>query len=708
MAVIGQIRKHSGLLVVIIGVALAAFVLGDFIKPSQNRPTSVIGEIDGTEIPAQSFNDRVAEQLQNRRDQQQSERITPQDEFQIRQQVWNQLIEEVIMGNEFEIVGLAVTKEELSNEILGEQPNRLVQQSFRDPNSGTFNPEVVRNFLQNLDQQNPDMKRRYLSLERMVKDDIIKTKYRNLLSKNYHIPEAFAKLDHQTKNKSADVRFVAPKYAAVADSLITITDSDLRSYYEEFQYNYKQEETRTLDYVIFEVQPSAEDRQAVKNEIDQIYTQFQNTEDIAAFVNSVSDVRYDSTYRKEAELPVTIARELMESPIGTILPPFSEGETHYVAKIVDRQLRPDSIKMSQLLISFNTASANFKLNERTEDQAKALADSILNALKKTPVKFEELAVKYSDYPSAKEDKGDLGWITDGDPSFANFFKEGVVLKVNEAGKMETGLGIHILLVAEKTNPVDKVKVGLVTRTIEPSSETFREIYRQASKFASENRTLAQFDTAVVNQGLNKRTTERINKMTNRIPGIELSSRRLVQWAFWENTKVGDVSSIFEDEKLFVIAALRETRPEGSTPFDQVKEQIRPLVLNRLKGEYLTKKINDMTISDLGDLARQMNERVDTARNLAFSARNIPGFGSEPAVIGKIFTLEPQKVSAPIAGNTAVFVAIVDRLIPASETADLSTTKFQLKNSFDSRVNANAYLRALEKEVKIEDNRMLFY
>lgn len=707
MAVIGQIRKHSGLLVVIIGIALAAFVLGDFIKPSQNRPTSVIGKIDGTEIPAQSFNDRVAEQLQNRRDQQQAERITAQEEFQIRQQVWTQLTEELIMGNEFEKVGLIVTKEELSNEILGEEPNRFVQQSFRDPNSGTFNPEVVRNFLQNLSQQNPDMKRRYLSLERMVKDDIIKTKFRNLLSKNYHIPQAFAKLDYETKSSSADIRFVAPKYAAIADSLIKVTDNDLRKYYDEFQYNYKQEETRTLDYVIFEVQPSAEDRKALANEVEQFYSQFQNAEDIASFINSVSDTKYDSSFRKESELPVTVAKELIELPIGTVLPPFIEGETHNLARIVDRQQRPDSIKMSQMLISFSTATAGFKLNERTEEQAKTLADSIMGALKKTPAKFEELAVKYSDYPSAKEDKGDLGWITDGDASFANFFKEGVLLTTNEAGKMETGLGIHVLLVSEKTSPVQKVKVGLITRAIEPSSETFREVYRQASKFASSNRTLAQFDTAVVNQGLNKRAADRINKMTNFIPGIEYS-RRMVQWAFSESTKIGDVSSIFEDEKQFVIAVLKEINPEGFTSFEKVKEQIRPLVLNRLKGDYLTKKISDMKVSDLGELARQMSEKVDTARNLSFSARNIPGFGSEPNVIGKVFSLEPQQLSPPIAGNNAVFVAVVDRFIPAVQTADLSTTVFQLKNAFESRVNGNAYVRALEKEVKIEDNRMLFY
>jgi len=158
MAVIGKIRKHSGLLVVVVGIALAAFVLGDFLRPSGNRPITIIGKIDGTEIPIQNYNDRVAEQLENLRAQQQTERVPAEEEFQIRQQVWNQIIEETILNDVYKKIGLIVTKEELSNEIIGDNPNRYVQQSFRDPNSETFDPEVVRNFLKNLNQQGPEMK----------------------------------------------------------------------------------------------------------------------------------------------------------------------------------------------------------------------------------------------------------------------------------------------------------------------------------------------------------------------------------------------------------------------------------------------------------------------------------------------------------------------------------------------------------------------
>jgi peptidyl-prolyl cis-trans isomerase D len=707
MAVIGKIRKHSGLLVVVVGIALAAFVLGDFLRPSGNRPITIIGKIDGTEIPIQNYNDRVAEQLENLRAQQQTERVPAEEEFQIRQQVWNQIIEETILNDVYKKIGLIVTKEELSNEIIGDNPNRYVQQSFRDPNSETFDPEVVRNFLKNLNQQGPEMKRRYLSLERMVKDDIIRTKMKNLLSKNYHIPQPFAKLDYQIKNQNADVIYVAAKYSDVADSLINVTDNDLRNYYNDHIYNYRQEDSRTFDYVLFEILPTQEDRQDVKEEVDRLYVQFKDAEDPAAFINSVSDTRFDSTYKKESDLPISLAESIMSAKIDTVFPPYIEGDTHHIIKVLDFQQRPDSIEMSQMLVSYSTARAGFQLNERSEEEAKVLVDSILTALKKAPSIFEELALKYSDYPSVAEDKGALGWMTDGDRSFTNFFKEGVSLKVNEPDTMETGLGIHVLLVTGKTALIPKVKIGQITRTVEPSSQTYRQVFSQANKFASENRTLAKFDTAVVNQGLNKRTAERISSTSNRIPGVD-QSRQIIRWAFWETTKVGDVSTIFEDDKQFVIAALKEIKNKGYSPFEQVKEQIRPLVVNKLKGEYLVKKINDFNATTLNDLASNMNSKVDTAKNLSFSARNIPGFGSEPNVIGQMFTVEPKQISKPIAGYNAVFVAMIDRLTPAPEVNDFGTTIFQLRNSFESRVNSNAFIRALEKESKIDDNRLMFY
>ena len=707
MALIGQIRKHSGLLVVVIGVALAAFVLGDFLKPSQSYQQNYIGEIAGDEIPSQDFFQKVNEQEQVTKEQRKTENLDPQDVFQIKQSIWTQLVQEIIMDQEYEKLGLSLTTDELTDQILGDNPHKYVQQSFTDPNTKTFNHEMVTSFLQNLDGQSPDMKRRYLSLEKMVKEDRLKTKYNTLITKAYSIPDAFAKLDYENNNRKVNFRYVAPKFGSVADSLINITDDDLMAYYEEFEYNYEQDELRSVDYVVFDIKASAEDRTNIANEVNKLYQEFKTTDDVTLFVNSVSDNRYDSTFKKESELPVRIAKEMLESPIGTMVGPYIENEIYNIAKLIERQMRPDSIMMSQLLISYATAPSGMGLSERTQEEAETLIDSLLTVLKKDPSKFETITVEFSDYPTAEDDKGDLGWMMDGDPGFGLFFNEGLDVKVDGIKEMETALGFHIIKVTDKTEPIEKMRVAIVTRAIEPSNITFQDIYLQASAFAGENPTLAQFDTAVVNQGLNKRTAERLNEMSNRIAGVE-NPRQIVRWAYSINTEMGNVSPVFEDGKTYIVAILKDITPEGYTPFEKVKEQIRPLVINRKKGDVLVDRINALNSDDLYQIATEMGEKVDTATDINFMARNIPGFGRENEVIGKLFTLEVEKISKPIKGNNAVFVIVIDEIKEPKDIDVYSIYANQLETAFKTKVTSNVPYRALEKNAEIIDNRLMFY
>ncbi len=707
MALIGQIRKHSGLLVVIIGVALAAFVLGDFLKPSQGYQENYIGEIAGEEIPSQDFFQKVNEQEQVTKEQRKTDNLDPQDVFQIKQSIWTQLVQEIIMSQEYEKIGLTLTTDELTDQILGDNPHKYVQQSFTDPNTQTFNHEMVTSFLQNLDGQSPDMKRRYLNLEKMVKEDRLKTKYNTLIIKAYSIPDAFAKLDYENNNRKVNFRYVAPKFGSVADSLVNITNDDLMAYYEEFKYNYKQDELRSLDYVVFNIKASTEDRTNIANEVNRLYQEFKTTDDVTLFVNSVSDNRYDSTFKKKSELPVSIANDMFESPVGTMVGPYIENEIYNIAKLIERKMRPDSIMMSQLLISYATAPSGMGLSERTQEEAETLMDSLLTVLEKDPSKFDTITVQFSDYPTAADDKGDLGWMVDGDPGFGLFFKEGLDVKVDGIKEMETALGYHIIKVTGKTEPIEKVRVAIVTRAIEPSNITFQDVYLQASAFAGENPTMAQFDTAVVNQGLNKRTADRLNKMSNRIAGVE-NPRQIIRWAYSINTKMGSVSPVFEDGKTYIVAILKDITPEGYTPFEKVKEQIRPLVVNLKKGDVLVDRINALNSDDLYQIAMEMGEKVDTATDINFMARNIPGFGRENEVIGKLFTLEVEKISKPVKGNNAVFVIVIDEIKDPKDINVYSIYANQMKTAFKTKVTSNGPYRALEENTEIIDNRLMYY
>jgi peptidyl-prolyl cis-trans isomerase D len=248
---------------------------------------------------------------------------------------------------------------------------------------------------------------------------------------------------------------------------------------------------------------------------------------------------------------------------------------------------------------------------------------------------------------------------------------------------------------------------MVSRAIEPSNTTYQDFYLKASVFSGENRTLAQFDTAVINRGLNKRSADKLGPMANRIAGVE-NPRQIVRWAYSEKVKVGDVSPVFEDGKNYIVVALKDANEKGFSPVEKVKEQIRPLVLNRKKSDYLVEKIKSNSTSDIYRLAQILNEKVDTATNLAFTARNIPGFGREYEVIGEVFAMETGKVSAPIKGSNAVFVVMVDKINTPAESSNFTSNIAQLKSAFSSKVTSNSVFKALEKKSEIVDNRLLFY
>ncbi|HZK08544.1 MAG TPA: SurA N-terminal domain-containing protein [Bacteroidales bacterium] len=705
MAAIGQIRKHSGLLIVIVGVALAAFVLGDFLKPRGSNQRLAVGEVAGEEISIEAFNMRVDERMQATKSQRQNENLTQEDIFQIKQAVWNEMVNEILLTRQYDGLGLSVTSDELTDQIVGDDPHQYVKQSFTDPNSGNFDPSVVVNFLQNLDRADPDMRKRYLSLETMVKDDLRRTKYENLVTKAWFVPTAFAKLDYERINSTAEIVYTATMLNTLADTAVTVTDQDLKKYYDENKEQYKQEASRTIDYVVFQVQPSSEDRKEISAQVNELYTEFKNIKDDATFVNSSSDTRIDTTYKKESELPARVASQLMEAEIGSVVGPYIESDVYYMSKVLDRAERSDSLKMSQLLISYSTAPAAAGISDRSEERARTLVDSLKNVLQKTPGKFEEIAAEFSDYPSAAEDKGDLGWLIDGSAGMSNFYSKGKNMKVNEVSEMETMLGYHLLKLTEKTDPKLKVKIATLSRNIMPSDQTYQQAYMKANAFAGENNTRTKFDTAVINQGLNKRTAERLNETSNRIAGVE-NARQLVRWAFDEKRQIDAVSTVFEDDNQFIVTTLTTIRKKGYTPLEDIKDQIRPLVTNSKKADVLAKRINDLNAQSIDQIASNMNQKLDSA-TITFASRNLPGFGSEYELIGTVLSMKPGEVSKPIKGNSAVFVVKLTSITDATPIEDYKATADMLERRFTSRVG-NSYMNVLKEDAKIKDNRLLIY
>lgn len=704
MAIIGNIRKHSGLIIVAVGIALAAFVLGDFVRQNPNQ-ANVVGEVNGEEITYREFSVKVDENLDMEKQNRQQESLTPAEAYRVRNRTWDQMVYRIIMDEEFDRLGLTVTSDELFELVQGRNPHQFILQYFTDPQTGQYNPQLVLNYLQNLDQMDPEARQQWVNFEQAIKRDQLQKKYNTLVANGYYIPDQIAQMLYEQQQNNAQIRFVAQKYTDIPDSLVTFDEQDLVDYYEENKFRYKQEPSVNLDYVVFEVQASEEDHKEIREEVYEIFEDFKTTgpENIPMFVNSTSDNRYDSSWYMQGELPVRMDSIMFNSEVGQMVEPYMEDQAYHMARLMDIAYRPDSLKASHILVNYRGAM-NAREATRTAAEAEEIADSLYNVVSGNPSVLEEISAEISDDPSARQNQGDLGWFAD--QTMVYPFNEAVVnAQVGDIELVQSPFGFHIIKVTGKKEPVKKVQVAIIDRAIEPSNETVQDIYTEASVFAGENPTQEQFENAVTEMGLSKRSAPNVSAMSNMIPGLD-NPRPMVRWAFDEEVKEGNVSPVFDLGDMYVVAVLKERRTGKYRDLEEVRGNIEGFVVRNKKAEYIKEKMNQVS-GNIYQIAGALNTQVDTAQ-VNFEAGSINRYGREPQVIGRVFAMEPGVVSEPIQGNSAVYKVIVDEFQDLQEIDNYQPYTRPLITSFERRVQNNGVYEALEAEAEIEDNRVSYY
>ncbi|MDK2908714.1 MAG: peptidyl-prolyl cis-trans isomerase [Bacteroidales bacterium] len=704
MAILGDIRKKSGLAVIFVGVAITAFVLGDIGKSTWRTPTAV-GVVGDEEISFQDFEKKVEQNIQYTKMSSQKENLTSEEIFSIRQNTWNQVLNEMIMTKAYKDNGLVIAVDELTDLIQGPNPHKYIVQNFRNPETNQLDRERLIQFFQNLDKLEPDVQKQVQDLIEAVKEERLNAKYNAMIGKAFYMPKALVQKDYQLKNIKASFDYVAQSFTTVPDSLVKVTNKDLKEFYEKNKKSYEQEETRDIDYVIFDVNPSEEDRKAAEQEINKLYADMAVASNIINFVNFNSEDKYDSSWKKQGNLPVQIDSLMFNSAVNTMAGPWIDNNTYYIARLMDVQSRPDSLKASHILIAYKNAYGASQKTTRSKEAAKKTADSLASIIKANKNKLAEIAASISDDPSAKTNNGDLGWFADGQmvPSFNEAVRKGNVGDVTVA---ESPFGYHVIHVTGKTKPIKKVRVAIVKKSIQPSTVTMQKVYAEASKFAGENRTREAFDKAVAELGLNKRTKDYMSPMEMSLPGID-NSREIIRWAYSKDVKPGDVSDVKEFENKFVVAVLKKIRPKGLTPLEDIKQALEATVMKKKKLEYLAAKMKEVNTKSLTELATRLNARVDTVSDITFYTYNIPGLGREPEITGTIFSLNPNEVSEPIIGLNYTVVVKVKNFSDAPAKTDFTFERKQLENNFFARTSTSAY-KALEKRANVKDNRFLFY
>ncbi len=708
MGIIGSIRKHSGWAVAIVGIAILAFILGDLTKNNGGIPD--VGKVNGATMTSQRFNELVAEAEDNYRMQYQTAQVPSEVEMQLREQVWQQFVEETLMEEQTSKLGLKVTPAELNDMYVGQFIHPYVRQSFTDPQTGVYDIQQVNYWIENFSNIDTMRRRQWVELEKAVKTDREQQKYVTLLTAGFYMPKAINEKVSSYAAEASNVRVVALPYMSVTDEEATITDADYKAYYDEHKAEFRiREEMREVEFITFPVNPTAEDLAEIEQEVQKVWNEFQSVpdEEMAFFVNAESDRSYDSSYVKASSFRAPFDEQIAAAAPGQMLAPTMVGGEWVMAKVMGSAVRPDSLRASVVYVLNSNAGGNIT---RTNDEAKHLADSVLSLINSKKITFEQAVADYSDDPQKAETQGDMNWQLDGGYGFLN--EQIVNTPVGSSFLFEhpQGVGYFIVKVTDKTPASKKYRVAMITREIVPSNNTNRAVYNEANKFAGQNRTIDAFDAAAREQNLQVRNAQ-VLLMDDRMAGVS-NARSIVQWVYNEDTKVGAVADqVYECDGMFVVVALKDVYKKGYATLEQARPMIEQQVRLDKKAQVLMERANAAVKGgkDIQSIAVALNMPVDTLDSIAFGDMNMQQFGMEPKVIAAVAATKSGLVG-PLKGSNGVYVVQVDSKVPhVSDGTELSrmVQMYQYKTLRDGR-RAWPVAQVLRDAAKITDQRNKFF
>jgi peptidyl-prolyl cis-trans isomerase D len=350
--VIGKIREQSTLLMILIGGAMLAFILGDLLNSGSfilNGSPTEVGEIAGNTIDGRAFEERVQVSIENYKTQTGQSSIDNATTDQLREQTWQQMVREFVLGEELDATGVRVSAEELYDLVQGNNPHPQVLQAFTNPETGQFDQAQVISFLKKM-ETDEDLKKRWIAFEKDIARLQRSDKYNNLIKKGLYVTNKEAESDFLSKNQGATIKYVLKRYASVADTTVEVSDSDIKKYYNENKSKYEQDASRDVEFVTFRIDPSKEDFEKVKNWADRLKPEFAASENDTLLVNRESDVRFNARWLVKGELGGNIDTLMFSKEQGFVEGPYLEGQTYRLAKLIGVKMAPDSVNARHILI----------------------------------------------------------------------------------------------------------------------------------------------------------------------------------------------------------------------------------------------------------------------------------------------------------------------------------------------------------------------
>ena len=711
MATLQSIRSKGPLLVIVIGLALFAFIAGDawkVLQPHQGRQD--VGEVNGEKLSAQEYQKMVDEfseviKLTNGLNSLNEDQLT-----NVKDQVWNTYVTNQLIAGEAEKLGLTVTDKELQAVIDAGTNPLLMQTPFRNPQTGAFDKDMLKKFLvEYANLGSSQMPAQYVEyyqklgnfwtfVEKTLRQSLLASKYQNLIAKSLISNPVAAEDAFKGRTEQSDLLLAGVPYASISDSTITVSDEEIKNLYNERKESYKQPvETRDIQYIDVHVVPSAEDRGAVLKEVTEFTDQLdKTTTDYASFVRSTgSTVNYTGVAINKTSLPQDVAARLDSASVNEVYGPYyNAGDDSYnTFKILAKTTAPDSIQFRQIQVMADTEA------RRTE-----LADSIFNAIK-GGADFAEVAKAYGQ-------TGEATWVNamswEGaalDADNLKYIQTLINQPVNELKNLKVGQANLILQVMSKKAMKPKYDVAVIKCPVEFSKETYNDAYNKFSQFVAQNTTLEDMKKNAEEAGYTVIPRSDFTSDAHYVGNIH-STQEALRWIF--NAKAGEVSPLYEcgDNDHMIMVGVEAINKKGYVNINKVANMLRNEIIRNKKAEQLMGQMKDF--NSLAQIKEMKDAVSDSVKHVTFNA---PAYisvthASEPAISAYASKTDVEKVSAPIKGNAGVYMIQVYAKNKGSEEFDAKKEESALSSM--SSAYANQCISELREKGKVTDQRYLYF
>jgi len=706
MSVLQTLREKAGALVAgVIGVSLLLFVVSDFFgnNNAQRRKANKyyeLARIDGEIVQYPDFEAKVQE-LTEIYKMSGSTEINEQMTESIREQIWQQILTDRLMGKTYRQTGLKVSPEEVETMVFGDNPHPIVQQLFTDPQTGMFNKSFLVNFLK-ATETDPNTKRYWLFFENQIINDKLNSKLVSLMSKGLYVTRQQSEFEAGLVSQSVDFSFAARNYATVPDSSIKVSTEEIKKYYDGHREDFKRTAVRDMEYMVFDILPSEADLKEAENWANNEKPEFAAAEDVVQYINLTADTRHTGFYKTLSEIPESIRPLAEKGDLNEVVGPYFEDGTYKLARIVNISERPDSVRAAHILLTPGPA--------RTMAKAKAEADSLMQ-LVRSGIDFGTLAMAVSDDQGSAPVGGDLGWFGEG-MMIVPFNNACFAANKGDLVTVETTYGLHIIKIIDQSRKVRKYDIGIVDRKVLPSNATTQRIYAEASQFAGTNDSYDKFNKTVADNNLNKKIALNITPEQKELPGMT-QSRSLVMSLF-EHSEKGSIvldansQAVFELPGMYVVAYCSRVQKDGIAPVEDVTSDIRFIMAKKKKGEIISDEMTKLTKEGktLYDIASYYNTNVMDAAGITFRSYSVPGAGIEPGLIAAASASETGVLSKPVTGNSGVYLYVVNNAIPTTPE-DVVMVRERLTSNYEIRASYEAF-QALRDKKEVVDMRYKFY